>query len=152
MPDTRTVQKARKAKPKKPAALTTPGGWKRGKLLVTHERDTVWDRGLRAFFEYRDLGFTERTGGRLMAQVIRPSAKCDKPGDRHYHLLDCQFVYVLKGWARVWFEGVGEVRFEAGSCMYQEPSIEHRVVEYSDDYTVIEITLPAEFETVSLEP
>lgn len=58
----------------------------------------------------------------------------------------------VKGWARVHFEGIGEVRFEAGSCMYQQPSIHHRVLEYSDDYTVIEITMPADFETVTVAP
>jgi hypothetical protein len=52
----------------------------------------------------------------------------------------------------VWFDGIGEVRFEEGSCMYQEPEIRHRVLEYSEDYTVIEITSPADFETVSIEP
>jgi mannose-6-phosphate isomerase-like protein (cupin superfamily) len=61
-------------------------------------------------------------------------------------------VYVLEGWARVWFEGVGEVRFEKGSCMYQQPGIRHRVLAYSDDYTVIEITSPADFKTVTVAP
>ena len=32
------------------------------------------------------------------------------------------------------------------------PGIQHRVGEYSDDYTVIEITVPADFETVSIAP
>lgn len=58
----------------------------------------------------------------------------------------------VKGWARVHFEGIGEVRFEEGSCMYQQPSIHHRVLEYSADYTVIEITMPADFETVTVAP
>jgi quercetin dioxygenase-like cupin family protein len=92
------------------------------------------------------------TGGRVRAHVIRPSAPCDKPGDLHRHALDFQMVYVLRGWARVHFEGIGEIRFEPGSCMYQQPGIAHRVLEYSDDYTVIEITVPADFETVSLAP
>jgi mannose-6-phosphate isomerase-like protein (cupin superfamily) len=61
-------------------------------------------------------------------------------------------VYVLKGWARVWFDGIGEVRFEQGSCMYQEPGIVHKVLEYSDDYTVIEIAMPADFPTVTVAP
>ena len=34
---------------------------------------------------------------------------------------------------------------------YQEPGIKHAVLEYSDDYTVIEITVPADFETTSDE-
>jgi mannose-6-phosphate isomerase-like protein (cupin superfamily) len=61
-------------------------------------------------------------------------------------------VYVLKGWARVWFDGVGEVRFEQGSCMYQEPGLVHKGLEYFDDYTVMEITMPADFPTVTVAP
>jgi hypothetical protein len=36
--------------------------------------------------------------------------------------------------------------------MYQEPGIHHWVLEYSDDYTVIEITMPANFPTVTVAP
>jgi quercetin dioxygenase-like cupin family protein len=124
----------------------------KGRFHVSHERDAKWDEGLREFFAYRDLGMVGPTGGRLRAHVVRPVGKSPGPGDLHYHTLDFQMVYVLKGWARVQFEGVGEVRFEAGSCMYQEPGIHHRVLEYSDDYTVIEITLPADFPTTSVAP
>ncbi len=60
--------------------------------------------------------------------------------------------YVLEGWARMHFEGVGEVRFEKGSCMYQEPGIAHRLIEWSDDYTVIELLVPADPETVTVAP
>jgi quercetin dioxygenase-like cupin family protein len=131
---------------------TTLNGWKKGVYHVSHERDAVWDEGLRAYFAYRDLGMAENSGGKIRAHVIRPNGPCQGPGDLHYHVLDFQMVYVLKGWARVWFEGLGEIRFAEGSCMYQEPGIRHRVLEYSDDYTVIEITSPADFETVSVEP
>ncbi len=124
----------------------------KAKLHVTHERDSQFETGLRDYFDYRDLGMVEATGGKLRAHEIRPSGPYEKVGDLHYHVLDFQMVYVLKGWARVHFEGVGEVLFEAGSCMYQEPGIHQRVVEYSDDYTVIEITVPADFETVSMAP
>ncbi|MBC8241529.1 MAG: cupin domain-containing protein [Alphaproteobacteria bacterium] len=124
----------------------------RGKYHVSHADDAEFEGGLRGYFEYRDLGMTAATDGKVRAHVIRPSGPYEKPGDLHIHNLDFQMVYVLKGWARVHFDGVGEVRFEAGSCMYQEPGIEHRVFEYSDDYTVIEITIPADFETVSIEP
>ena len=125
------------------------GSFPHGKFHVTHEKTAFWDNGLREYFEYRDLGMVDPTGGRVRAHVIRPVNGC-KPSDAHYHSLDFQMVYVLKGWARVWFEGIGEVRFEAGSCMYQEPGLVHKVLEYSDDYTVIEITMPADFPTVSV--
>jgi mannose-6-phosphate isomerase-like protein (cupin superfamily) len=134
------------------AAGASVPGFAKGKFHVTHAQDSQFETGLRDYFDYRDLGMVEATGGKLRAHVIRPSGPFEKSGDLHYHVLDFQMVYVLKGWARVHFEGVGEVRFEAGSCMYQEPGIHHRVVEYSDDYTVIEITVPADFETVSIAP
>ena len=125
----------------------------KGAFHVSHAKDAKWDEGLREYFAYRDLGMVGPTGGRVRAHVIRPVGTPRVPGsDLHYHVLDFQMVYVLKGWARVHFEGIGEVRFEEGSCMYQEPGILHRVLEYSDDYTVIEITMPADFETVTVAP
>ena len=134
------------------AGDTPDRSFAKSQFHVTHENDADFETGLRGSFAYRDLGMAEATGGKLRAHVIRPSGPFEKSGDLHYHVLDFQMVYVLKGWARVHFEGVGEVRFEPGSCMYQEPGIHHRVLEYSDDYTVIEITVPADFETVSMAP
>lgn len=125
----------------------------KGPFHVVHARgEEDFVTGLRPYFKYRDLGMTAATGGKLMAQVIKPARPCDGPGDQHYHVLDFQMVYVLRGWTRVWQEGVGEIRMEAGSCMYQTPGIEHRVLEYSDDYEVLEITVPADFETVQTKP
>jgi len=39
----------------------------------------------------------------------------------------------------------------SGACWIQPPRIKHTVLEYSDDCEVLEIILPAEFETVMLE-
>jgi quercetin dioxygenase-like cupin family protein len=123
----------------------------KGRYHVSHERDADWDEGLRPHFKYRDLGMVVATRGKVRGHVIAPTTPCQGPGDLHHHALDFQMVYVLKGRARMVFEGIGEVVMEAGSCMYQEPGIKHAVLEYSDDYTVIEITIPADFETISDE-
>lgn len=123
----------------------------KGRHHVWHARDADWDEGLRRYFKYRDLNMVEATNGKVRAHVIAPTAPCQGPGDLHHHALDFQMVYVLKGHARMFFEGIGEIVMEAGSCMYQEPGIRHAVLEYSDDYTVIEITMPADFETISHE-
>ena len=56
-------------------------------------------------------------------------------------------VYVLAGRSRVWFEGEGEVELETGDCWIQPPSIRHNVLDYSEDYQVLEITLPAAYAT-----
>ena len=46
---------------------------------------------------------------------------------------------------------LGEVLLRAGACWIQPPRIKHTVLEYSDDCEVLEIIMPAEFETVMLD-
>lgn len=115
---------------------------------VVHARDGAFKgQGLRNFFVYRDLGIKEATGGRVGAHVIKAVPGAHAGGDKHTHTLDFQMVYVLKGWVRFWYEGVGEVLLEPGSCVHQPPGIVHQEIAHSDDLELIEITLPAEFPT-----
>ena len=106
-----------------------------------------WKPGLRTYFEYRDLGSVEATKGQLLVHVIRATEPCSGPGGYHSHDLEFQMNYVLRGWTRVEFEDVGEVRFEAGDSWQQDPKVPHEVLEFSDDFEVIEICMPAEFPT-----
>ena len=103
--------------------------------------------GLRPYFEYRDLGIKASTGGRAVMHAIRARGDHRATGEWHRHAVDLQLVYVLKGWVRFEYEGVGEVRLEAGSCVHQPPGIRHREIEHSADLELIEIVLPGEFET-----
>ena len=57
-------------------------------------------------------------------------------------------VYVLKGWIKFNYEGVGEVTLRAGSCVHQPPGIYHTELGHSDDVEMIEIIMPADFETM----
>src|SRR5262249_44145660 len=70
---------------------------------------------------------------------------------RHFHDVDVQMIYVLKGWIKSEFEGQGEVTMREGAAWLQPPRIKHTVLDYSDDCEVLEIILPAEFKTVELE-
>jgi quercetin dioxygenase-like cupin family protein len=114
---------------------------------ISHQKTAEWKPGLRSYFEYRDLGVADETKGRVLAHVIRASGPCTAPGGYHTHDLEFQMVYMLRGWTRVEFEGLGEFRFEAGDSWTQDPKIKHEVLEFSDDYEVIEICIPADFET-----
>jgi len=110
-------------------------------------------RGLRGYFEYRDLGIQSATRGRVVAHVIR--ARPEKAPLGEWHLHDCalQFVYVLKGWVLFEYEGVGKVMMKAGSCFYQPPRIRHRELKHSTNLEMIEIVSPAVFKTrVSEKP
>ncbi len=119
------------------------------RFSVSHANDAQWDRGLRAFFEYRDLGIKEATAGRVVAHVIRAIPGVQAMPQRHHHEVEFQMVYVLKGWIRFDYEGVGEVTLSAGSCVHQPPGIRHTELGHSDDLELVEIVLPADFETVN---
>ena len=108
-------------------------------------------RGLRSYFEYRDLGIRRATGGRVVAHVIRARPGRAPHGEWHAHDCNVQFVYVLKGWVLFEYEGVGKVTMTPGSCFYQPPGIRHRELSHSKDLELLEIVAPANFRTVSLE-
>ncbi len=121
--------------------MTTDG------FAVSHARDARFERGLRSFFEYRDLGIRDATDGRVVAHVIRAAAGKAFSSQPHLHDTAFQLVYVLKGWIEFEYEGQGIVRLEAGSCVHQPPGIRHREVGHSEDIEMLEIVLPAAFET-----
>ena len=122
------------------------------KFTVSHHREEDFDAGLRPYSAYRDLGLAVATDGMVQAHVIRmtkpfTTGEVDIP---HYHDVDFQMVYVLKGWFQSEFEGEGVHTFYAGSAWIQPPGIKHTVRGYSDDCELLEIVLPADFETVTL--
>jgi hypothetical protein len=104
--------------------------------------------GLRSYALYRDLGIAAATAGLCQAHVIRFVPPCtDEVRKRHLHASELQLVYVLKGWIKNEFEGVGEQMMSVGSCWIQPSGIEHTVLDYSPDCEVLEIIVPADFKT-----
>lgn len=118
---------------------------------VRHAADAAFDGGLRAFFEYRDLGIREATRGAFGAHVIRAVPGKHAEPKWHAHDLAFQMVYVLKGWVRFEYEDIGEVELRPGDCVHQPPRVRHREIAHSDDLELIEITGPAEFDTATAE-
>ena len=116
-------------------------------FTVSHAKDATFERGLRSFFEYRDLGIQEATEGRVVAHVIRAAAGTEFSSQPHLHKTTFQLVYVLKGWIEFEYEGQGKVRLEAGSCVHQPPEIHHREVGHSADLEMLEIVMPGAFKT-----
>jgi hypothetical protein len=108
--------------------------------------------GLRTYAKYRDLGMSKASNGLLQAHVIRLVPPCDPKvvSKRHYHDVDVQMIYVLKGWIKGEYDGQ-VVTMRQGGAWLQPPKIKHTVLDYSDDCELLEIVLPAEFKTVELE-
>ncbi len=130
-----------------PDSLTTPAGFS-----VRHLEDTPFEaEGLRAFFEYRDLGIEGATKGRVGAHVIRARPGGDPAPEWHTHGVEFQMIYITKGWFKFEDEGYGEVTLRPGACVHQPPGIRHREIDHSADAELIEITLPADFDTATAD-
>jgi quercetin dioxygenase-like cupin family protein len=129
----------------KGTSVTTKG------FVTSHAENANFERGLRSFYEYRDLGIKSATEGRVDAHVIRAAAGQEFSSQPHFHETTFQLVYILKGWIEFEYEDQGKVRLEAGSCVHQPPGIRHRELGHSDDIEMLEIVLPAGFATKEVD-
>jgi mannose-6-phosphate isomerase-like protein (cupin superfamily) len=145
---TATAKTVKALKPPKPPKVH----WKPQSFVATHVKDAEFKTGLRAYAAYRDLMTDKATGGAVQSHVIRLIGKCDPKtvSIPHYHGVQFQMLYMLKGWMIGEYEGQGRVKMTAGSCWIQPPGIRHQVIDYSDGCEMIEIILPADFDTVEL--
>ena len=121
--------------------MTTEG------FIASHANQATFERGLRSFYEYRDLGIKAATNGRVDAHVIRAAAGQEFSSQPHFHKTEFQLIYILKGWIEFEYEGQGVMRLEAGSCVHQPPNIRHRELGHSEDIELLEVVLPAGFTT-----
>ncbi|NVN88676.1 MAG: cupin domain-containing protein [Rhodopseudomonas sp.] len=142
------------AKPaSKPAAPSATKARPKQRVAISHLReDDFVANGLRAYAQYRDLGIARASHGLAQAHVIRLIGPCNpaEVSKLHFHDVEFQMVYVLSGWVKADLEGHGEILMREGSCWTQPPRIRHKINDYSDNCELLEVILPAEFETVEL--
>ncbi len=146
-----SARKPIKGKGRTPAPAK--GARPKQRIAVSHYRDEDFKAdGLRAYAHYRDLGVAAASHGLAQAHVIRLIGPCnpDQVSKLHFHHVDFQMVYVLKGWVKTYMEGQGETLMQQGSSWTQPPKIKHMILDYSDDVELLEVILPAEFRTVEL--
>jgi len=158
----RRAGRSRTAKPRRSGAARAPRTAPTRKralkrptqsFVVSHLGPEAFAGGLRSYAEYRDLGIAAATNGLARAHVIKMIPPCDPAvvSKRHYHDVEFQLIYVLKGWIKGEYDGHGEATMREGSCWLQPPRIKHKVLDYSADCELLEIILPADFGTVELE-
>ena len=101
----------------------------------------------RAGMMYRDL-IPDRLAGKLIVSHIRITNGGPVPDRVHYHIVDFQVIYCLKGAINVVYEDQGEPFWlRPGECVLQPTENPHRGLEAEAGSEVIEITSPAEHET-----
>jgi quercetin dioxygenase-like cupin family protein len=117
-------------------------------LLCQHAADAVYAHtGRRTFFEYRETGLKEATQGKYRSQIMRATDVMEQTG-WHYHVCDLQFVYVIKGWVDLEFEGGRRERVGAGDVMAIPSGMIHNEIAVSPDFEALEVVAPAEMDTV----
>ncbi len=111
-------------------------------------------KGLRSFLEYRDLGLAEATDGRIGGTIGRAIKKFEPGGGapRHTHNTSFHLIFVMRGWFRTEFEGLGEVVVRQGDCIAYQGEIPQAHIEYSDDFEVMQIASPADYRTDNIGP
>jgi mannose-6-phosphate isomerase-like protein (cupin superfamily) len=106
--------------------------------------------GPRSFFEYRDLGTASATAGRIHIHVVHAVESGAGTG-WHYHSM-AQWFLILEGSADIAVEE--EPIFHMGplDSMCVGRGMRHDVVRFSSDYKLIEMCVPADYETVGIAP
>jgi mannose-6-phosphate isomerase-like protein (cupin superfamily) len=140
-------------KAKRASAVAKPKARPKQRIAISHHREEDFKAdGLRTYAKYRDLGIADASHGLARAHVIRLIGPCNpaEVSKLHFHDVEFQMVYVLKGWVKTYMEGHGETMMKEGSAWTQPPRIKHLIMDYSDDVELLEIILPADFKTVEL--
>lgn len=120
-------------------------------LLVQHAADAVYAHtGRRSFFEYRETGLKEATDNRYRSQIMRATDVMEQTG-WHYHVCDLQFVYVIKGWVDLEFEGGRTERVSAGDVLSIPSGLIHNELAVSEDFEALEVVSPAQMDTVPVD-
>ncbi len=143
----------KKIKSRERASVPVKRARPKQRIAISHHREEDFKAdGLRTYAKYRDLGIVEASNGLARAHVIRLIGPCnpEEVSKLHFHDVDFQMVYVLKGWVKTYMEGQGETLMKQGSAWTQPPRIKHLIMDYSDDVELLEVILPAEFKTVEL--
>jgi quercetin dioxygenase-like cupin family protein len=113
----------------------------------------AWGAGPRPFYDYRDLGLAAASGGLIAARHIR--VRADAPAERHTgfhcHELALQWFYVLSGSITLEPRGGEPVTLRQGDSGFQPPWAWHDEYDLSDDYAVLEVTVPSEVNTITEE-
>lgn len=122
------------------------------KLAISRKGEARYVPGRRSFFKYRDLGVTDGTTGQMRAQITTAISAMERETGWHYHTCEMQFVYMLRGWIDLEFEGQdGVVRLEAGDSVMIPGGLPHQEIHMSEDFEILEVSVPAEMGTVNCD-
>ena len=119
---------------------------------VARKSDPNYIKGRRDFFEYIDLGVIDVSNGALRVQVTKASEGMSEPTGWHFHTCEGQFVYMVKGWVELQLAPDDIIRLDEGDSVYIPGGLPHNEIRTSDDFELLELSLPAEMGTEPCAP
>ena len=131
----------------KPAAMEIGGG-----VMVAKQDEAMYVKGRRDWMQYRELGVTQGSAGRIRAQVTSSSQGLSEPTGWHVHLCEGQLVYMLSGWVDLEFAGGKVVRVDEGDSIYIPGNTPHNEIATSDSFELLEVSVPADMGTEPCDP
>ncbi len=120
-------------------------------IVFAKASEPVMVPGRRSFLQYQELGVTAASQGKMRAQVTKATQGLSEATGWHVHLCEGQFVYMLKGWVQLEFAGGRIERIVAGDSMYIPGDTPHNETATSDEFELLEISIPAEMGTESCD-
>jgi quercetin dioxygenase-like cupin family protein len=119
-----------------------------GDWVITRESEDAYvlGEGPRRYFRYRDLGMAQATHRRLHIHVVASTGSVGGGTGWHSHTMG-QIFYVLKGWADLAVKDKPWVKMRPHDAMCLHPGLPHDVPAFSDDYLVLELCVPADYDT-----
>jgi quercetin dioxygenase-like cupin family protein len=125
------------------------------RATVTHETPDqyVIANGPRQFFEYRDLGTRQPTEGRIHLHVVQSLGTPVPEGTGwHYHSM-AQWFMVVGGHADIRVEDDPRKHLERIDCFCigSGPNMRHNVDQVDGEYKVLEMCVPAEYDTIPVD-
>jgi quercetin dioxygenase-like cupin family protein len=120
--------------------------------VYSHDTDDNYELGAgpRKFFRYRDLGTRGPTQERIHLHIVRAT----EPGAGtgwHYHSMAQWFMIVGgESWIRVEDGRTEHIGVGDAMCIGSGPRQRHNVAPFSGDYAVLEMCVPAEYETIAV--
>lgn len=122
--------------------------------VYCHDREEVYEVGAgpRTFFKYRDLGTRGPSGERVHIHDVRAAMQADGGTGWHYHSM-AQWFMVIGGEADIRVEAMPRrtMRYLDTMCIGSGSRMRHNVGPFSDDYAVLEMCVPAAYETIAVD-
>ena len=157
-----------------PTGVLNPDRVFGGQTFCRHQlKDAIWEPWRLAGFEARETGIGEATGGVASVQVARVNGDSNgsaqgKPNGGEYggpggggeqgnpnsaeqvtsHTGDILFTFVMEGEVTLNGEEQGAHRLEAGDAYVIPPHTKTSLTDRSDDLELLEVALPARFDTI----